>query len=147
MAIAATALDRRISVIPRSSKVATTLPPERLICPNPSINAAKAFEGSCFHIAENCSAVKFATLAKSPSPSEPVATMTSNCFTNLEMALPPASASMPREEIVVAMANICGSVNPTKSPAAANLEDISTISDSVVAALFPSSTMVEPNRS
>ena len=72
--------------------------------------------------------------------------MVSNLLSSLEIAVPPASASMPTEESAVAMAMICGSVSPTTAPVEASRVAMDTMSASVVAKLLPKSTMEEPSR-
>ena len=54
---------------------------------------------------------------------------------------------MPTEERAPAKLIICASVSPICEPAPASLKPIATISDSVVARLFPKATIVDPNLS
>ena len=61
-----------------------------------------------------------------------------------ETAEPPISASTPTDERAVARPKISPCVNPICVPAPANRKAISVISDSVVAKLFPKSTIADP---
>ena len=63
------------------------------------------------------------------------------------MAVPPASACIPTEDIAADSARISVSDNPAIVPADASLVAISVISDSVVAKLFPRATIVDPSLS
>ena len=65
----------------------------------------------------------------------------------VENAVPPASASIPTLDNAPEKDMICASVILTCEPAPAIRIDMSTISDSVVARLFPSATTVEPSLS
>jgi hypothetical protein len=68
-------------------------------------------------------------------------------FNTLETAVQPISASTPREVKVDAIAIISASLIQKECQAAAILLEKLTISASVVAILFPSFTIVEPQRS
>ena len=87
-----------------------------------------------------------ATDANSSRSSPPFATAFSISVIVCVIAVPPASASMPTEDIAAASAMISGSVNPANSPADARRVAIATISASVVAKLLPRPTITEPRR-
>ena len=62
------------------------------------------------------------------------------------MAVPPASASIPTEDMEAARAMISASVKPARVPADARRVAISVISDSVVAKELPRPTITAPSR-
>ena len=137
----------RMPVRPRSSSTSTALSPCSSRLPSPRINAVRAPSASVFHISANESADIPATSAKLCKESSPVATAFSMALSVCVMAVPPASASMPTEDIAAASAMICGSVNPASLPPEARRVPICVISDSVVAKLLPRSTITAPRRS
>ena len=94
----------------------------------------------------NCSALMPATSANSASFGEPVCTMVSKFLSRVDIALPPASASMPTEDSAVATAIISASDSPMMAPDDASRVPMATMSASVVAKLLPRSTMVAPSR-
>ena len=134
----------RSSVMPISFSVAIAPMPSSFMPPRPTINAWNASAGLLSHIWANCSLVMPATRAKSSSALDPVETAISILRSAFENALPPASASRPRELSAAENPRICGSVSPTCLPAAPMRTAISMMSASVVAKLLPRSTSVAP---
>ena len=118
--------------------------PSSSICANPTMNAWNAAAGSLSHSALNCSAVMPDTRAKSSNACPPVAAATSMLISALENAEPPISARTPTDDSAAAKPNICASLRPTWSPAAARRSDMFMMSASVVAKLLPRSTSVAP---
>ena len=136
----------RMPVRPRSSSTRTVLSPCSSSLPSPPIKEVRALMASFFHAEENSSEDIPAIRANSARSSPPFATAFSMALSVWVMAVPPASASMPTEDIAAARAMISGSVSPASLPADARRVPIATISDSVVAKLLPRSTMTEPSR-
>ena len=62
----------------------------------------------------------------------------------VEIAVPPASASMPMDDSAVASPSTSASVRPMDLPAPAMRMAMCEMSASVVAKLLPKATMVEP---
>ena len=92
----------------------------------------------------NWSALIPAMDANESSASPPVATALSMDATVLENAVPPASASMPREDMAPDHPRISGVLMPTWLDAAAMRCPMDETLDSVVARLLPRLTMAEP---
>ena len=133
--------------MPNSSSTLMAFSPLSPSCATPSINAVSAVMGSPFHAAANSCAVIPATCAIFSRSAPPLATNVLIVLSVCVMAVPPASACIPTDDIAADNASICGSDNPASRPADAMRVDISVICDSVVAKLLPSATIVEPSRS
>ena len=112
---------------------------------NPLRNASVAPLASVSNFCLNSLADIPATFANPSSLSPPLAQAFSNLDSKLLNAVPPASASIPNDDIVPAQAIISASVIPTCLPVPAILNPIVSISDSVVARLLPKLTIVDPN--
>jgi hypothetical protein len=137
----------RMSDWPRSSRVENTSPPDSFIRPRPSMKSARASAGSAFQLAAKSSAETPATLAKPPSVSDPVLTDLSMSIRTLEIAEPPASASMPDDASALPSARTFDSDRPTIAPAPAMFCAIWMIWVSVDAPLLPRSTSAAPRLS
>ena len=87
-----------------------------------------------------------ATVANFCRSSPPAATADSIADSVWVIAVPPASASIPTEDIAVARPRISWLVKPANVPEAAKRLAMLTMSDSVVAKLFPRATTELPNR-
>ena len=85
-----------------------------------------------------------ATSANCSNESPPCSTASCILDITVDIADPPASASIPTLDNAPAKPSICASLMSTCFPAPASRSPISTISDSVVARLFPSETTVDP---
>ncbi|CCY18311.1 unknown [Eubacterium sp. CAG:786] len=141
-----TALDILTSLMSMSLRIATALLPLRSVSLSPFVKAESALSASLLNSSLNASCERFATLAKSSSPA-PVSTASCKDLSILDIAEPPASASIPSDESAVAAAIIWGSERPVSSPVEASRKPMLTISASVVAKLLPRSTTVDPSRS
>ena len=133
----------RVSVMPILSSITIALSePEDSPCTN-RMNVPAA---SCPKAVLNSLALMPATLAKAFRSSFPVSAATFMAISALEKAVPPACASRPSEASPPEMPKICWSVMPAWLPAAPMACAKATIFDSVVARLFPSSTVTDPSR-
>ena len=138
-------LDWLTPVSPRSVRVRTALSPCSFSRPRPEMKEVRAETASCSHASANSSAVMPLSSAYFSSVSPPLATAFSMPLSVWVMAVPPASASMPTEDMAAASARIWGSLRPARVPADASRVAIRVISASVVAKLLPKSTMTEPS--
>ena len=137
----------RISDSPISSKVLIADPPFLFMLSSPLIKLMIALAASSSNAFLNSSALIPATEANCSNCSPPFCVARFIFEIKLEKAVPPASASIPTEDSAPENDMIWASVKPTWCPAPAILIAMSTISDSVVARLFPSATMVDPSLS
>ena len=137
----------RTSLMPISSNTAIVVFPFFSDSPSPFINAEIAELASSLKAFENSLLLIPATSANCFRSFPPFSVANCMFIINFEKALPPASASMPTDDSVVANANISASVNPICDPAPASLVDMFTMSFSVVAKLFPRATTVLPSLS
>ena len=140
-------LDCRTPERPSSSNTRVALSPCSPSPPSPAINAWTAVMASLSQVFAKPDADIPAMRANSSRFSPPSATAFSMAVRVWVIAVPPASASMPTEDMAVAKAIICDSVSPASVPAEARRVAISVISASVVAKLLPRPTMTEPRRS
>ena len=140
------ASDSRMPVMPSSVSTALVDMPICSVCERPSTKAVSASAGRVSHIVANCSADMPDTCANSSRDSPPSSTALPMRFIVVDMAVPPASASMPTDDIAAAMPRISPSESCACAPAPARRIDMSTISDSVVAKLLPRPTTEAPRR-
>ena len=138
-------LDCRIPESPNSSNTEIVSSPFSFIFPSPPMKALIASIGSLPHISANSEADTPAIFANVSRSSPPADTALLIAVIVWVIAVPPASALMPTEDIAVDNARISCSDNPATVPADARRVAISTISRSVVAKLLPRSTMVLPS--
>ena len=110
----------------------------------PNNTACIAPAASVSHAFLNCSALIPAVCAHTFIFSLPNATLLSISDMIVDIAVPPASASIPTLERLADIASIWSSVIPICVPAPAIRIAIFIISASVVAELFPSATSVSP---
>ena len=134
----------RKSLRPRLSSTPAASPPDWLICPIPLTKLSSAAIASLCHAAAKSAADMPATRAKLSSSSPPPSTALLMCCMVRLMALPPASALMPREDMVALRPMTWALVSPSRLPVPARRWAISAISDSVVAQLLPSATITLP---
>ncbi|MNW50215.1 hypothetical protein D3C74_276620 [compost metagenome] len=137
----------RIPVIPSSVRIAFTDSPSAPALPKPMTNDSNAAPASSRQAVWNAEEVIPAVLANKSRVSPPVSTLAPIRFIVIDMAEPPASASIPTDDIAADMPMICPSDKPICTPAPARRIDIAIISASVVAKLLPSPTSVEPSLS
>ena len=104
--------DSRMPVIPSSARTPLVVMPCDSTPDSPLMNASSAIAGSLFQAAENCSADMPDTCANRDSDSPPSSTALPMRFIVCDMAEPPASASMPTEDMAVAMPITSPSVRP-----------------------------------
>ena len=118
---------------PNSSKTKTAFSPFSSKLPKPLINACSASIGRFPHISAKLVADIPATLANFSKSLPPRATAVSIALNVCVIAVPPASASIPTEDMAAANASVSASVKlAILAPAASRLV-IETISASVVA--------------
>ena len=146
----------RIPDIPSSSSMAKVSPPSSRRFDSPVMKLCKASIGLVFHACANSSALCPAILANSlrfsfsfsvASSFEKSLTAACMFLKVVAIAVPPASASMPADDMAAASANISCVVNPEILPADVRRVAILVISDSEVAKLFPRSTTTDPSLS
>ena len=113
----------------------------------PCTNASRPAAESSDHSFANSSLDMPATSAKPARDSPPSRTAASIFFMPIVMAVPPASASMPTEDMAAARPSTSPSVRPSCAPIPDRRIPIAMISPSVVAKLLPRPTRVEPSRS
>ena len=113
------------------------------ICLETAVNSLPPQVTACINVSQDtpCSATACFNGSKALTP---VSVASCICTINLENADPPASASIPTEDKAAANPTMSPSDIPICLPAPASRKPISVISDSVVAKLFPKSTMAEP---
>ena len=137
--------------MPRSSRIAFTFSPESFMRLRPSMNDCTALTGSFSHASANSCALMPVTLEMSSSasvaPSLKFATLFPMLVSVWDMAVPPASASIPTEDMEAARARISVDDNPAIVPADARRVAIAMILASSVAKLLPRSTIAEPSLS
>ena len=98
------------SLYPRSASVSATFPPESSTAFNPDTNDVSACAGSAFHAAVNSLALMPDILAYLDISRPPFAAAISILSMTLDMAEPPASASMPTDAIAAASAMMLASL-------------------------------------
>ena len=121
--------------------------PSSLESDKPLMNKSRALIGSSFQAFANSLEDTPAAFANLPSSLPDSPTAPSIFLSTIVIAVPPASASIPKDDIVADNATICASVIPTWLPCAANRIAMDMISDSVVAIVLPSPTTELPNLS
>ncbi len=136
-----------VSLIPISSSIFIAESPASPVSDKPPMNFCKAPVASFSNACLNSAVVIPATDAKSSNSPLPVSTASCILTISLENDVPPAAASSPTELNEVANATMSLWLIPICVPAAPRFIDISTMSFSVVAKLFPNSTITEPNLS
>ena len=130
--------------MPRSSSIWLMLPPECVAASMPTSTAESAPTASLPQASTNSSTDMFAVCAHVLTEPAFVATALSMLDMMVEMAVPPASASMPMDDSAVARPSTSASDSLIDFPAPAMRMAMCEMSASVVAKLLPRATMVEP---
>ena len=133
-----------IDLMPRSSSIWDMFPPDWTAPSMPTSTADRAPTASLPQACLKSAADMLAVCAHVSMDEAFVATSLSMVAMMVEMAVPPASASMPMDDSAVARPSTSASVSPIDLPAPAILMAMWLMSASVVAKLLPRATMVEP---